>query len=1493
MSTMAAGLGPRPAAENHQGTRRRWVLPTRLFPLPRPGSESSPRPSLSRGCRQRVQRRVRAQEDVGDCIAALNWLSGFREPVEVRTTAAHVESLSAIADAVHARELPDHFETPEEAACALLRAHPAGYDGGEGQKNTVPYKAGQVSLPESSRDCPLLSSVLPADARDLLCGFETHMLRGLSELLELRDHSERIKPHMDPVLERDHGKYVGFVRELLGRGVLQWTLDPAEFVGLFFVPKKDNRLRLIVDARASNQHFRAPPGVVLAGPEVFANLEVSPEARVFCAETDVKDCFYRLRILEAYGRYFCLPPVAAKEFGVAHVGGKIVRPGDLIYPCLAVLPMGHNWSLYFAQRSSEHQVGHTPTLSRAQPLRGDGTHVSLSERAPISYYVYVDNAGVLGTDPNLVNQAIVEVVSALGAVGLACHEPRLASLQCETLGVEFDSQSHGFRPTGKRYWRIRQALRFFLRSGRASGRQMEILAGHLTFFCMLYRGALSVFNAIYKFIKSSYDRVTRLWPEVVEELVAFRGLMPLIRSRWDLPWSDTVRCYDSCDTGWGVASRTWEIDDITAVGRTLERSRFRRTVGGLAPRQAALRQLDPFSDRATVLCDRPDPNRCEDLWEIRKDFLEVPARLLLESPWLVEISRGWRSRPVTHEGEARAGVGAAELESSRSGNCGRRQLLVGDNLGMVLAFERKRAHAFPVLVQIRRLAALELAKLWRFSHRWVPSEANPADEVSRIVDETPGRTTRAKASCPPDISILAELSKGTPAADAGRPRRFLDQAQGAFSLEPRGAGGAQAVVKEDPHWGTGDGTLTGAPVTGGRNDVEEAVLADSCGADQFQREPSGALSLAACVRGGGFRDALARARSDHREQGQLGAGGGAAGGGSRRWPGLRGVGGGIRSASRLDEAQAASGEIERHLAPGARRKRMANFVAGGERGHTEGDGAVLKVGGRRLVPQRGKGADHELPGGGGRRAGVPPHDDVLGGAGLCTGHEVSCGVGRPVPGVRERRPAPTRTMPPGHEGLEEACPAKVACWSGFLCDSRDRRHAGRDGLLVDGVLGVAGPWWLPTSEQHHEDQRSGLCTAGVWRERVLGAAAPPFEPRRDLKDWVPGRRSAVGRAGAEVFGAGLRAAQKPPTRPADFRLHVRAVGQEGAGGGGRLAGEVCSLSSPALRALVGPATSATLVVGDTEKGALEDVLQCPAVRKVDPQHVAVPRVAPRAAVASRGARRPAAAHHDAWREAPALPEHRRDAPGGQRRGAGKAGRGQKAAAPLVLDLFSGKDGVSKEVARLGGHAESYDIRKGPEHDLSQPDLVSYLVRRILQRKYRGVLLATPCTTFSTARDRNSQIRSRRSPWGLPGLTGQKAAAVKEGNKLARSTLRVFKACIQSNTRVLLENPATSRLFLLPCFRRLLSLPKVALGQFDMCQYGTAWRKPTAVLGANIGEEAWNQLCMKCHSRGRCSRTGKPHLALSGNNAENIPWTKIAQTYPKKLCVVLATILMAR
>jgi len=571
------------------------------------------KPGLSRGCRQRLGKQRNIMHDANLAIRAVSWLAkgGTGELEERRSGDSDPESAAArsarefILQKAVDRGLPPADFCAEEAIDALLREK-AGYDTGNGPTNVTAFVPGRVSLPGDTTGAPFLEDVLPPDALKYFEGDYAPMLKSQPELLEMEDHAEPIKPYMDVVLRTSRAKYLAFVKDLIERRLVQVTLDPKEHVTIFFVKKKDHSLRMVVDSRRPNRRFRAPPGVSLATPESFARLE-SENSELWMAEADVDNCFHRLRLNEKLGRFFCLPSLTASELGLSAVGGRVVHGLERVWPCLAVAPMGWTWSLYFAQTINQRLVA--DSLRDVPALGSDQAGIVLSESNRLAFYVYVDNVGVVGVNEKEVNEAMAGCVLALEDSGLKCHPATMASTRVEVLGIEFNSELGCFRPTSKRYWRLRALLKWALRRRTLCGKQLEVILGHATFFAMINRCSLCVFNTVYKFIRASYERPQRLWQTCRDELAAFLGLMPLVVAEWKRGWSDTSLCYDSCDDGRGYCSREVGAHEAGRIGRTLERSRYRRVYGGRAARESALRRLNPFKDLCTVRTAPPTSSR--------------------------------------------------------------------------------------------------------------------------------------------------------------------------------------------------------------------------------------------------------------------------------------------------------------------------------------------------------------------------------------------------------------------------------------------------------------------------------------------------------------------------------------------------------------------------------------------------------------------------------------------------------------------------------------------------------------------------------------------------------------------------------------------------------------------------------------------------------------------------------------------------------------------
>ena len=105
---------------------------------------------------------------------------------------------------------------------------------------------------------------------------------------------------------------------------------------------------------------------------------------------------------------------------------------------------------------------------------------------------------------------------------------------------------------------------------------VAVLIGHATFCALAKHATMSTFNAVYKFIQVAGDDRIPVWSAVRRELRAFARLMMFFRGEWSETWSSTVTSFDACLTGWGVTEGEFDADMIGRLGRTPERSRFRK-----------------------------------------------------------------------------------------------------------------------------------------------------------------------------------------------------------------------------------------------------------------------------------------------------------------------------------------------------------------------------------------------------------------------------------------------------------------------------------------------------------------------------------------------------------------------------------------------------------------------------------------------------------------------------------------------------------------------------------------------------------------------------------------------------------------------------------------------------------------------------------------------------------------------------------------------------
>jgi hypothetical protein len=192
-------------------------------------------------------------------------------------------------------------------------------------------------------------------------GFADEMKLSPEEIGAVLESGVEVGCYLDPVLERSPRRYAVFLVDLYRSGVIGWTSPPKVLFGVFFVRKKNGKLRLFFDARKAYLLFREPPTTLLGSMESWGRVELpSCKEDLFVAQEDVRDFFYRLGFSRALGELFSLPPPDLELLRTAF-GGEL--PGDLqsllldsaagspVCPYVKVLPMGFSWAFHLAHEA--------------------------------------------------------------------------------------------------------------------------------------------------------------------------------------------------------------------------------------------------------------------------------------------------------------------------------------------------------------------------------------------------------------------------------------------------------------------------------------------------------------------------------------------------------------------------------------------------------------------------------------------------------------------------------------------------------------------------------------------------------------------------------------------------------------------------------------------------------------------------------------------------------------------------------------------------------------------------------------------------------------------------------------------------------------------------------------------------------------------------------------------------------------------------------------
>ena len=205
----------------------------------------------------------------------------------------------------------------------------------------------------------------------------------------------------------------------------------------------------------------------------------------------------------------------------------------------------------------------------------------------------------------------------------------------------------------------------------------------------------------------SYDRVAG-------EMFVY-GLPPLVSVSslavcWSSLWPTSGRAglktctFDASLIGFGIMHQRLSPRDIHSVGRFDERWRYHKMYvsRGEGARNSAFTDMDILSDPLTVICE----SRVAALqWLADPLFPEVPATFMKPCHWHSRFKGGWKDREHITALEGRTAVLTIRHIARSSGKVGQRHLILGDNLGVILALSKGRAASSCLLNCCRKVCA--------------------------------------------------------------------------------------------------------------------------------------------------------------------------------------------------------------------------------------------------------------------------------------------------------------------------------------------------------------------------------------------------------------------------------------------------------------------------------------------------------------------------------------------------------------------------------------------------------------------------------------------------------------------------------------------------------------------------------------------------------------------------------------------------------------------
>jgi len=399
-------------------------------------------------------------------------------------------------------------------------------------------------------------------------------------------------------------------------------------------------------------------------------------------KTDVDNFYHRLRLPVWLRPYFALPPLPAGR--VSSSVAASFGADTLVFPMCTTLPMGWSHSVVLAQEAHRFVLESRTSLSAADRIDSELRDVAVRPDR-VLHALYIDDLTLIGRDRDRLAAVHAECEQAMISAGLqpkASKRVLPTSGPVDVLGVQVD----GRRLTvglaaGKLLDLVRDTSKL-LREQSCTGLGLAKIVGRWVWAMLATRPALSVFNAVFRFVECARRRTFTIWQSVRKELRVAMGLAPLLVSSIGDKYFDRVLAVDASSSGFGVVAA--------------------RVPAGVS-----------------VVSD---------------DSADSTGRSVNVSDvaWRTAIARPWRRPEHINVLEARALYAAVRWALSFPSAPGCRLCVLCDSQVVVHSARKGRSSSPPLLARLRCIAARLLMVGVKLEIEWLPSELNPADAPSRL-----------------------------------------------------------------------------------------------------------------------------------------------------------------------------------------------------------------------------------------------------------------------------------------------------------------------------------------------------------------------------------------------------------------------------------------------------------------------------------------------------------------------------------------------------------------------------------------------------------------------------------------------------------------------------------------------------------------------------------------------------------------------------------------